>query len=787
MNSVKDFKQESIPLDVLFRAVAEAGRVLIETRDLDTGLAEAVGLLGQLTGFHRAYLFEFIAEDGYYLNRVDWVRPPYLPVTQINPVWKKLPAALVPEIHARFLAKDVWTSHVPDRHGFNADLNEESNCKSDAILPIYVDKTLWGAIGFDWCESIREFSLVEIGALRGAATCIAAAVKRQRIEAAATETIALERERASQDRAFALAKTNDALQAITDALRTIENLDAFVPEVLSIVSRTFGAISSAYFEIREDDTVFLRYWRYEGRVLNPEDLLLIDPVRFGLVKFLAAGFTVPAEYLGKTPSRCNRAVFLDHQAGTVVPEFDAFALSLNWGAELNVPLVVNGISHGSIVIYREAGNYYSDYEIALAETLAKQFALAVETSTLFRQTRQRAVEAAIAREQKEAAQLRAAELARANESLRESLSELAAKPEPRAFLGTILLQASRLLSSDTGHLALIDETSGSVITYAHCADNSLEPEPKFSTAVPVSEVGAIAVMAAAAAPRFFDLQTETHLFWPGTVEWHRQFGTRSVLAVPMLSGPKMVGFLGFAFRREISLSPERAELLMALAHQAALACELIRLAEIERDSAIANERTRLARDIHDSMAQSFTSIAMQTEALISQSSPDGLFGITLERIAQTARLGLSEARATALTLIPLENRVGALDQALRDLAERSSIHDTIACHFSSTGDATLLPLDQQEGLLRIAQEAINNALKYSKCTNVSIRLAYRTEGVKLAVQDDGVGIPNGANRAGGMGLKGMKARAEELGGRFDIVAAPPYRTSVEIVLPTIHH
>jgi signal transduction histidine kinase len=282
---------------------------------------------------------------------------------------------------------------------------------------------------------------------------------------------------------------------------------------------------------------------------------------------------------------------------------------------------------------------------------------------------------------------------------------------------------------------------------------------------------------------------------PETLEMHRRLGHRTLAWVPVRAGDALLGFIGLAWREEgYRPRAEQAALVLTLAQQMALTMELMQLGEDARRAAVqreqelaerarADERSRMARDIHDSLAQSFTSIAMQTETLLAQIGMGDRHRRTLERIAETARHGIAEARATALALLPLENRVAALDDMLEGLARRCTIQDGMACAFESQGAPELLPLSVQEAILRIAQEAINNALRHSGGTRVDICLEYLPLAVRLRVRDDGQGIGSQETRPGGMGLKGMRLRAEQLGGSFHRAAALPTGTEIEVILP----
>ena len=227
-------------------------------------------------------------------------------------------------------------------------------------------------------------------------------------------SVARERESAAQQRSAELAKANDALQTTIDALSEVTSLDQIVPRVLQIGADTFGANSCALYTHQPSGKIRLRYWFWEGKTLLPEDLLRLDPQKFATVRRLADGFDVPDAYLGGPASAVLGSVVLDHADGTAVPEFDDFAFRTGQELELNIGVASGGVRAFTLCVFRRRTSPFAAPEIALAEALAKQLGLAMETSRLAEEAR----DAAVVREREGAAQERAAELAKANEALR---------------------------------------------------------------------------------------------------------------------------------------------------------------------------------------------------------------------------------------------------------------------------------------------------------------------------------------------------------------------------------
>jgi signal transduction histidine kinase len=197
---------------------------------------------------------------------------------------------------------------------------------------------------------------------------------------------------------------------------------------------------------------------------------------------------------------------------------------------------------------------------------------------------------------------------------------------------------------------------------------------------------------------------------------------------------------------------------------------------------VVRERERLARELHDSVTQSLYSLTLLAEA-----SQRLLGGGDLERAMEyTGRLGeiaqqaLKEMRLLVYQLRPLvlkrEGLVGALQQRLDAVEKRAGVDARLLV------EGTLdLPVVVEEGLYRIAQEALNNALKHASPRSVTLRIEAGDRWIRLEVEDDGRGFEPAAVRDhGGMGLTSMRERADRLGGSFSIVSAPGEGTTVRV-------
>jgi PAS domain S-box-containing protein len=218
--------------------------------------------------------------------------------------------------------------------------------------------------------------------------------------------------------------------------------------------------------------------------------------------------------------------------------------------------------------------------------------------------------------------------------------------------------------------------------------------------------------------------------------------------------------------------------------------ELKRAEELEAEMAyeramFLEEKTRLAGEIHDSLAQSFTGISMQLEMAkeVMTDKDNELVGY-VERATDLARFGLAEARRSVFALKPMIIKDSGLIDSLQILAERSNIAGRLRCTFrSNLEDDESLPVVVRQDLLRIAQEAISNALRHAKSTAISVNLQSHPPNLILKVKDNGWGITTDAEIREGFGFANMRARVKKLKGTLNIRTAPGRGTSIVVRVP----
>lgn len=232
--------------------------------------------------------------------------------------------------------------------------------------------------------------------------------------------------------------------------------------------------------------------------------------------------------------------------------------------------------------------------------------------------------------------------------------------------------------------------------------------------------------------------------------------------------------LGLWITRIIEQSQQRAELI------AELAATRDELAKVSREAGVLAERARVARDIHDTLAQGFASVLLQLEAVAAE-LPDGPDAVRhhLAAAQRTTRANLAEARSLIAALSPPDLRAASLPEALERLVDRQELGVPVS--FQVTGEPRALPANGEVVLFRAVQEGLANAGKHAGARRVEVEIGYRDCLVCLRIRDDGAGFDPDAP-TGGFGLSGMRARVVELGGDMIVDSAPGAGTTLRVEL-----
>src|SRR6266404_2663205 len=375
------------------------------------------------------------------------------------------------------------------------------------------------------------------------------------------------------------------------------------------------------------------------------------------------------------------------------------------------------------------------------------------------------------------------------EALAQSLDVLATAPEPEKFIGQMLNTIGRFLGAQSVTLWLFDRSTDSLIwrlmskggkLNAPDAEHPFMKDPLFWKQNP-----AVQELLFTAAPVVCeDIETDPRV----TGAWRdylKRKETKRFLAVPILLGGQVRGFIGVRHDNRAAYRPEEIELTQALAHQVMLALQLNEFAEQSQRAAVLDERNRMARDIHDTLAQGFTGVIVQMEAAeeaLLEEDADHAAG-HVRRARELARESLGEARRSVHALRPQALEKAAFADALKAIIKNTTAGTALRAEFQLKGQPRPLSPTVEENLLHIGQEALSNALKHAHATKFQTRVRFDSDAVRLELRDNGDGFAVETANGGGIGLIGMKERAEQIGATLSVSSKPGAGTRILAVSP----
>jgi signal transduction histidine kinase len=268
-------------------------------------------------------------------------------------------------------------------------------------------------------------------------------------------------------------------------------------------------------------------------------------------------------------------------------------------------------------------------------------------------------------------------------------------------------------------------------------------------------------------------------WWPeGHPDMH------SFLGVPIVAPDGVIGAFYLTEKEDTAeFGAEDQELLELLAAHAAIAITNARLYERSRELSILSERNRLALELHDTVSQKLFSLVLTAEAAGELVERDrAAAGSSIQRVQKLGREALEELRSLIFELRPPDLERDGLATTLRKHIEVIRPLNDVRIELELDGDEPLGDARRDQEILRIAQEALHNALTHARARTVEVRLRTTTGRLVLEVEDDGIGFdPASASiRARRLGLTSMEERAERLGGSLELRSAPGQGTVVKL-------
>lgn len=452
---------------------------------------------------------------------------------------------------------------------------------------------------------------------------------------------------------------------------------------------------------------------------------------------------------------------------------------------LGVPLAVKDSVLGMLTLSHGQPDAYAEEHGRLALTFANQVAVAIENARLYREAERRADEA---------------------EMLFDVQQAINRRLDEDGILQLIADGARRLTGARGAVVFLLEEDGRGEEAWLRVAVISGD-QAGSAEGVRLPLAGSLAEEAIrSGAPLCIDDATaDPHVQAdPRRRRLLRQGQVQSLIVAPLVAGRGPLGAISLSDKRlpsrpgETGLSKPQGgpfdeadrQLLTLLASSAVVGLENARLYREVQQTAVREERSRLARDLHDSVTQSLYSLTLFTEAARqmveevdngpSAGAPAEALAHHLHRIGEIGQQSLKEMRLLVYELRPPvlaeQGLISALRQRLEAVEGRAGVEARLV-----VDELVSLPPQMEEALYRIAQEALNNILKHAQATAVTVTLQLERDGFVLEVEDDGVGFePGRAGDGAGQGLRNIRERAAALGATVDIVSAPGAGTHLTI-------
>ncbi|MER6690163.1 GAF domain-containing sensor histidine kinase [Streptomyces minutiscleroticus] len=356
--------------------------------------------------------------------------------------------------------------------------------------------------------------------------------------------------------------------------------------------------------------------------------------------------------------------------------------------------------------------------------------------------------------------------------------------EVRDVLKTIVASARELLDAKYAALGVPDDHGG----FAQFVVDGVSDEQWRAIGPLPRQHGILAAMLhEAKTQRLADVRKDPRFEgWPSAHPEMSDF-----LGLPVRDGEEVLGALFLADKQcprpdgGCGFTEDDEELLSILAQHAAIALTNARLYERSRELTIAEERSRLAHELHDAVSQKLFSLRLTAQAASALVDRDPRRAKSeLQQVAALAAEAADELRAAVVELRPAALDEDGLVATLRTQVQVLDRAHSARVTFESRG-VRALPAAQEEAVLRVAQEALHNALRHSGGARVEVVLGRRGSGAVLRVTDDGEGFDPEAVRSAGrhLGLVSMRDRAGGVGGRLTVESAPGRGTTIEMEVP----
>jgi PAS domain S-box-containing protein len=809
-------------------AILEAVRFAAEyflgnPTDRERGMEEVLGRLGQATETSRVYVFRnYIGDDGRLWNSQlhKWVAPgvPYgIPDgPDGSPITDFPYRATHSDPRADFGRWEEVLGRGEPLYGNVRDFPErerwflagELGISSMILVPIFVEGSWWGFIGFDDCVKEREWSAAEIDALTAAASTLGAALQRQAVEEelGASET----RYRAVIEQATDGIYLLDAgTRRIIETNPSFGRMLGYAPEeLIGMEVYDFVAHPRENVDATIGRTLELRRRVVGGRKYRRRDGTLVD-VEVGVNVISLEGRDVictivrdvtermQAEEDLKQSEELYRTVIeqateniclVDVETRRIVESNTAFREALGYTED--------ELHH--MTLYDVVAHDRKSIDLNIQRTVQARSAFAGERKYRRKDGSLLDVEASAsiilrgARETMCVVAHDVTERARAQRLLEERVATLSRIAANLAFdlptedtLNVLAMSAVNASTAVACGVVLIDKEDESLHvfgSYGLPEGYTTGLQAAYRAGAPSPSLRAFRTREPVLIRDLRRFLLENRRYAPlhhlvREVPWDIAY------SLPLVSRGQALGAIFFCYLPEQEPGEDEKVFLKAVADQAAVALENARLFSEARGKAALEERQRLARELHDSVSQALYGIALgaRTARKLVDQNPK-LLADPLDYVLALADAGLAEMRALIFELRPesleTEGLAAALEKQAAALRARHEIEVS-----TSLCDEPEAPLESKEALYRIAQEAMHNTVKHARANKVELEMACDSGSLSLEVSDDGVGFDTGGEFPGHLGLRSMRERAMRLGGTFRVESAAGGGTRIRARIP----
>lgn len=439
---------------------------------------------------------------------------------------------------------------------------------------------------------------------------------------------------------------------------------------------------------------------------------------------------------------------------------------LGFQSEIVVPLAARGKLLGGLTfVYGHSSRRHTAADVELIEVLARRAALAIDNARLYR-------DAQLARQEADQAATRIYLLQEITSALSHvrSLSELA---------DVLLKSAVPLLGA---HLGAVFHLSDDETALRLVGQSGISPELTQQYAqIPLNAWHPVTEVARTQQSVWIESEQEYAAKYPHMIETFRSLShTQAFAALPLFVNGKIVGIITFGFPVTHAFEKKEQALFTAIADQCAQAIDRIGLAAKERHLIVFEERQRLARELHDAVSQTLTAATVMAESAerIWKKDQEKALGI-VNQVARLNHVAQAELRTLLWELRPEAILKSKQSDLLRQLVQIVNGRKGLRAELICEGEDDPLPESVHIALYRIAQESLNNVVKHSQATRVSVRLSQTDGAFTLQITDNGQGFDTSQIFAG-LGLGTMRERATAIQAALTITSQPGAGTSIEL-------